>query len=321
MARTLSSTLSQVGGASVRRSAFPIWRSIPDTALTTLPEGLISEVLLLAGDAGPKGFRAQVGRNLLDLPVSGGRRLVDLWAGEVAKLSDYFGWQRLPVRVLIDSKAVAPRGIWDQTPGIEMSIERDGQAYRGSGGVIRDACREPALDRYVLVCNAHQVLAEPLSRQVENLLGLSADLAFSMEPCGGPAGLFLMAGRCIEDIPAIGFVDFKEQALSLIARKHSVRVAGRTMKSGLPVRNLDEYIGALRYQNLREGGEVRTGFSIVEEGAIVSKSARLHDAVVLKGGRVESHAIVAESVVGLGGVVEAGRHVVHSVVGGVTLGR
>src|SRR5258706_8216265 len=201
-----------------------------------------------------------------------------------------FGWGGIGVRVMIDGGALAPRPYDGDVAGFALSIERDAGAYRGTGGVIRDACGGIDSDRYVLVCNAFQMLLQPLGGLVERLLACDAELSFASEPCGGAGGIFLIQGSCLKEIPNLGFVDLKEQAIPLIAKRHRVRVAGASSDgvSALPVRTLPEYIAALRHRH-------SAGFAIIEPGAVVDANARLHDSVVLRGGRVESGAIVASS--------------------------
>ena len=57
--------------------------------------------------------------------------------------------------------------------------------------------------------------------------------------------------------------------------------------------------------NLAEdaGDGWRSAFALVEDGARVDSSARLHDAVVLRGGAVGAGAVLVRSVVCDGGIV------------------
>jgi hypothetical protein len=99
----------------------------------------------------------------------------------------------------------------------------------------------------------------------------------------------------------------KEQALPLISSKYDVRVLHRRRPTGLPVRSLSDYIQALRFHHRSRNGRHSENdplaedwsptFSLVEGGAQVDASARLHDSVVLQGGRVEPGAVVVRSVV------------------------
>jgi mannose-1-phosphate guanylyltransferase len=124
-------------------------------------------------------------------------------------------------------------------------------------------------------------------------------------------------------IPSIGYVDLKEQALPLIARKHRVQVIPRARPLALPLRTRADYIRALRWYHRSPRVEPTTDpfeedwrpvFALCEQGADVDPSARLHDSVVLAGGRVERGAMVVRSVVCAGGVVERNQTVVDRVV-------
>jgi hypothetical protein len=266
----------------------------------------VGQVLLLAGGVRSRGFRAQLGRHILNLPVDGRKDLLDLWEGEVAGMAEYFGWNGIQLKVLVDEASpVLKRGEGQ----VQFSIERDTRGFRGTGGILRDACGDVGKDEYVLICNAFQILCTPLTQVVERLSSCDGALSFESEP-GGVGGVFLVKGDCISAIPTMGFVDFKEQAIGLIAKSHRVQVIESTCGSGLPVRSLGEYVKALRsYHGSRDGG-----FCVVEPGAVIGEGSRLHDSVVLNGGWVGSKSILAGSLVTAGGVVAAGGRVVHQIV-------
>jgi hypothetical protein len=138
----------------------------------------------------------------------------------------------------------------------------------------------------------------------------------------------LIACRALREIAAEGFVDMKEQALPRIAGRFDVRVLNRSRPSGLPLRTLDDYVTALRYHHrrLRDDGVRETevadplaenlapAFALVEPGAEVDASARLHDAIVLSGGVVEAGAVLVRSVVCPGGVVRRERSIINQFV-------
>jgi hypothetical protein len=84
-----------------------------------------------------------------------------------------------------------------------------------------------------------------------------------------------------------------------------VRVVQCRRPTGLPIRLLSDYVAALRalHQPVRGAStdpwaeDWKSTFAIVEPGATVSSSARIHDSVVLAGGIVEAGAVVVRSVV------------------------
>jgi hypothetical protein len=132
-------------------------------------------------------------------------------------------------------------------------------------------------------------------------------------------------------IPDTGFIDMKEQAMPLIAQKYAVEVLHRRRPTGLPVRSVDDYITALRFYHMRRAGRMtladplaedwQPSFGIVEEGAVVDPTARVHDSVVLRGGVVESGSVLVRSFVCPSGLVRKDRTLVDEFVKPVTTGR
>jgi len=159
----------------------------------------------------------------------------------------------------------------------------------------------------VLVANAAQVLLDPLPTIAAELHARKSDVTVVSHEDGTPSGLMLVSCRALRLIPSRGFVDMKEQALPLIAAKYDVRVVHRRRPTGLPVRSLSDYIQALRFHHRQKSGRHSANdplaedwsptFSLVENGAHVDASARLHDSVVLRGARVEPGAVIVRSVV------------------------
>jgi hypothetical protein len=113
----------------------------------------------------------------------------------------------------------------------------------------------------------------------------------------------------------------KEQALPIIASSYDVRVVQCRRPTGLSIRTLSDYIAALRalHQPIRATAtdpwaeDWKSTFAIVEPGAAVSPSARIHDSVVLAGASVEAGAVVVRSVVA--GTVRRDRKAVDQCVG------
>jgi hypothetical protein len=141
----------------------------------------------------------------------------------------------------------------------------------------------------------------------------------------------LVTVKTLSLIPETGFIDMKEQAMPLIAQNFAVEVLHRRRPTGLPVRSVDDYITALRYYHMRRAGkttladplaeEWQPSFGIVEEGAVVDPTARIHDSVVLRGGVVESGSVLVRSFVCPSGLVRKDRTLVDEFVKPVTIGR
>jgi hypothetical protein len=210
---------------------------------------------------------------------------------------------------------------------VEFEVIRDAGEYRGTGGVVRDLTQRFAPESRVLVAAANQIQREPLA---DLFAALSAeDEAVSIVPHrrSEVAGMFLLRCARMRHVPAVGFVDLKEQAIPSARGQAPLHAARRAPGSLLPVRTLEEYVQALRVIHAPANPETSrfsledpfaetwiSAFSIVEAGAQVAPDAVLQDSVVLAGGRVESGAAVARSVVCPGGVVRRGQCIVEGIV-------
>ncbi len=297
-------------------------RSAPDTDVARE----LRAVVLLAGQVGRSALRDGVRRSVLDLPVASGRTLLDVWAANLAGVIRRFELPRVHVRVAVDPNGAAPTlPSSTRYPGVVFDIVRDSDEYRGTAGVVKDLTADLAPEDRVLVAAAAQYVWEPLADVVDALA--QAPEAVSVVPFGTGefAGAFLLRVGRFADVPSVGFVDLKEQALPAARRGGALAVSRRPRGASLPVRTRDEFVAALRAVH---GGGVATGafaanpfaetweprFAIVEPGAHVSPSAVLHDSVVLAGGRVEAGAVVVRSVVCPGAVVRKGRRALETVV-------
>lgn len=295
--------------------------------------GGIQEVVLLAGSVRPTPFVQALRRPVLGLPLTGGDCLLDAWKQQVAGLVRHGYMSAARVRVLQEKRSAAavpvPAG-WlgaDRPDDAEVRVrfEQDSSELRGTAGALRDCAavgHDP--DDYLLVVNAAQLLTEPLSDLAADLLSRNADVAVTSGLDGVPSGVMLLRARCLDAIADVGFVDMKEQALPLIARRYDVAVLQRRRSPGMPVRTLADYVDALRTYRAATASVAKRDdpfaedwfslFSVVEPGAVVKDGAELLDAVVLDGGRVESGAVLVRSVVCAGGLVRAGEVVVNGVV-------
>src|SRR5439155_1548879 len=181
-------------------------------------------------------------------------------------------------------------------------------------------------DDLILVCNAAQILLDPLAAIATALDRKVGDVTIVSHKDGTPSGVQLVSCKCLRLIPDSGFVDMKEQALPLIASKFDVTVMHRRRPTALPIRSLADYVMAMRHYHRRRLGQVaqsdplaedgQPAFAIVEQGATVDARAHVHDSVVLKGGVVEAGAVVVRSIVCPGGVVKKDKSAVDLLVCG-----
>lgn len=302
----------------------------------------IRALVLLGGSVRPTPLHLATGRSVLDLPLDRRGSVLAGWLAEAATLRHSLEIDSLPVRVMVNHGAATPmsvEGFIAKSTGLR--IERDASDYRGTGGVLRDLADEYEDDDLLLVANAAQVLLDPLDTVADALARRGGDVSVVSHQDGTPTGVMLIACRALREIAAEGFIDMKEQALPRIASRFDVRVLNRLRPSGLPLRTLEDYITALRFHHrrFRDNHDVAEtdmtdplaenlspAFALVEPGAEVNSTARLHDAVVLSGGIVESDAVLVRSVVCPGGVVRRERSTVDQFVvapaaGKLSLGR
>jgi hypothetical protein len=308
------------------------------TILTNRPGAVAASLqrlralVLLAGAVRPTRFASAIGRPIFDLPQEADCTILDAWRNQTAALADHVGIGSLSVRVMIDRATPDPQS--QPAPRSALAparIERDPQDYRGTGGVLHDLAADYADNDLLLVANAAQVLLEPLRSLVSDLAATGADVSIVSHDDGTASGLMLVRCGALRKLPAAGFIDMKEQALPAIAAAHRVTVVHRATPSALPVRTLDGYIQALACHHRRKAGKaaasspfeenLEPAFALVESGAQVEPTARLHDAVVLAGGRVEAGAVLVHSVVCPGGVLRRGRMVIDDLVSRATNGR
>lgn len=263
--------------------------------------GRLRGLVLLGGTVRPSPLATAIGRSVLDLPLGNAKTILERWLDEAAGVARLLGIDHLPVRLLVDPSAAEPQSV----PLDRFRMEQDKSEYRGTGGLLANIAVDYDDDDMLLVGNAAQVLLEPLPELWTSLHQTRGVIGVIGHREGEPSGLMLITCRALRLIPRTGFVDMKEQALPIIASKYDVRVLQCRHPTGLPIRSLSDYITAVRalYQPVRSAvtdpwaEDWKSTFAIVEPGAVVSSSARIHDSVVLAGGSVEMGAVVVRSVV------------------------
>ncbi len=284
-------------------------------------------VILLGGSIHSSPLQSATGRPVVDLPVTCKERLLDHWSGQCSSLASFLGRQKLAVRLVLSGNSlvpISPPAHNGHPLNIEFTTETDPVEYRGTGGVLRDHTQGYAVDDYILVVNAAQLLHRSLAGLMLLVASKNADAVVVSHADGSPNGCMLIRSGCLQTIPRVGFVDMKEQALPLIARHFHVAVLELEEPAGMSIRTLSDYIEALRRHHRRLDGQSKpadvyaedwqVAFSITEEGAFVSDGAHIHDSVVLKGARVSHDAVVVRSLICSGANVRRGQLVVDSVV-------
>jgi N-acetylglucosaminyldiphosphoundecaprenol N-acetyl-beta-D-mannosaminyltransferase len=267
--------------------------------------GKLRGLILLGGMVRQTAFGGSLSRSPFDLPAGHGKTILTRWLGEAAGVAKTFGLDHLPVRLLVDLNAMEPKSATG-VPGSEhYRMERDTAEYRGTGNLLANISVDYDDDDLILVGNGMQMLLDPLSALTLSLMKSRGVVSLIGHRDGEPSGLMLITCRALRLIPRIGFVDMKEQALPIIASKYDVRVVQCRRPTGLTIRTLSDYIAAVRavHQPTRAAATDpwaegwKSTFAIVEPGATVAPSARIHDSVVLAGGNVEANAVVVRSMV------------------------
>jgi N-acetylglucosaminyldiphosphoundecaprenol N-acetyl-beta-D-mannosaminyltransferase len=273
--------------------------------------GQLRGLVLLGGTVRPTPLGMSLGRSLLDMPVGNGNTVLTRWLDEAAAVAQMLETDFLPVRLLLDRNALEPLSAAQRSAERGQGnadyyrMERDTSEFRGTGGLLANIAVDYDDDDTILVGNAAQVLLDPLPALLTSLKKTRGTVGLIGHRDGEPSGLMLTTCRALRLIPSVGFVDMKEQALPIIASTYDVRVVQCRRPTGLSIRTLSDYIAALRaiHQPIRATAtdpwaeDWKSTFAIVESGAVVASSARIHDSVVLSGGVVEAGAAVVRSVV------------------------
>ena len=302
-------------------------RSIIRPILTAEKEIIkrLRAVILLGGSLLLGSLSTATGRSLLDLPVASGRSVFDCWRDHLKNFASSHSIDSLTARLIIDHRASKPKlSVCEGV--VNLSVEHDPHKYRGTAGILRDVSIDYDDDDYIVVASAAQILLEPMEKLVDELASKANDISLVAHDDGTPCGLMLIRCRCLRDIPAIGYIDLKEQFFPQIAKHYRVHVVRRVRHSGLPIRTLEDYIEALREYRLglAGNGDCRAAehghslFEIIEDRAVVSPDSRLHDSIVLSGGRVEEGSVLFRSIVGLHGVVRQ-KTLVNQIISGAEL--
>jgi N-acetylglucosaminyldiphosphoundecaprenol N-acetyl-beta-D-mannosaminyltransferase len=300
----------------------PDGNAVLDSAGRTSSLARLRGFVLLGGSVRQTPLSGALHRSVLDLPSDSAGSILNHWLDQAQAVARIAGLEKLPVRVLVDRSSPEPTSAAVRHYGT-FRVERDRSEYRGSGGVLRDLASDYADDDLILVANATQVLLDALAVIATALDRKRGDVVLLSHRDGTPSGIMLITCKTLRQIPATGFVDMKEQALPAIASRFDVKVLHARRTTGVPVWSLQDYIGALRQHHGKKTGrrvsdplaeDWQPTFSIIESGATVDPTARIHDAVVLEGAVVEAGALIVRSIVCPGAIVRRDATIVDEIV-------
>ncbi len=271
--------------------------------------------IVLAGGLRPSRLIEQTGFATLDLDISPGRRVLDLW---VDLLTDALG-EEAPILVVPSRSCPVP----DVAHSRAELIEEPGD-YRGPAGVIRDVVSHIDAAGPVLVLEAARAVAGSLTELVHSHVSCGASATVGRNPDGSPSGVYLLERAAVELVPARGFMDLKEQLLPRVRSLGPVRVFDLEEPGALPLRTRRQFLDAASWLSRGCGAESATSiwwtpssgaWHEVGEDVRLDEGAQVIDSVVMRGARIGAGALVARSIVCPGCVVPPGARVVDGVVG------
>jgi hypothetical protein len=281
---------------------------------------------MLAGALHPPPLRQQLGMPVVCLPLGVCGKLLTAWTDALGEALDA---PIVQIAVNSEEDAQTLRTTIDEQ-GVNGSarVVAEPASWRGTGGLIRDLCRDDP-DRGIMVVEAHCLPPASLDGLLQALDDSTHGVVATTDD-EEPAGLYVFDQTALKPIPAIGYFDLKEQLLPALNRRgcqiRAVRITDRVFR----IRDRASYLQAIRAIAERHGegsGLWRSpeadiapsariaGHCIVEQQVVVKEGAVVHDSVLLSGAIVEEKAVVSRSVVAPGVRVAAGSKVVDRVAG------
>jgi hypothetical protein len=278
--------------------------------LAVPPKVRLAAMILLGGWVRPTEMSKAEGMNLLNLPIDPERTLLAQWMDEAAALAKAWGVSHLPLRILLEHTSATPT-VPEMPERLTLSLEHDPTELRGTAGVLRDACASYANEDWVLVANAGQILFSPLVGLANRLASLGGAVAMAAHADGNPVTLMMLQCGCLRDLPRVGYIDMKEQALPTIGAKFAIKVATFNDLICQGIRTRESYIEALRAVHVGAGlsplaESWQTDFQICQAGAKVAPGVRLANSVVLRGATIGQNAVLVRCVAFPGAEVPAG---------------
>jgi len=272
----------------------------------------LGRAVLLAGGLTPTPLTMAAQCSVLDLWLTPLDTVLDLWMRQIHAIGD--------VEVMVSCSPRVPPPVLPPTPGVEIVC--DATEYRGPAGVVFDTCADMAAHETVLVGEAARFVDADLSGMLAAHARSAAAVTVACNADHTPAGVYLIERGTLDLVPALGFMDLKEQWLSRV-----VSSGRRTMVYKLDtgashmLRSRDHFLAAARVAGLRGGNgtsaendDPSRARSVVSRSASVHDSARVWGSVVMGGAVVEEGAVIARSLIAPGAHVVASSVIVDRVV-------
>lgn len=272
--------------------------------------------VLLSGGIRAAPLSIASGQSVLDLSVSPDATVGGAWIRTIARIS----LLSQPQKIMIVHGGPTPAPGLADAEGV--SILRDEDDFRGPAGAVRDAAGDQPDDSYVLVIEAASYMQRTLDTMFASLDSCHADVVVAINADRSPAGVYLIRRRVIDLIPVIGFMDLKEQFLSLADQAgYEIVVCDLGRRATSRIRTRSDLLEASALACGRNGTNGYLCHAIVSRsvygvhcvcpGASVADDAMILDSIIMPGARVGSGAVVARSVLFRDAVVDAGGSVVE----------
>lgn len=323
-----------------RTTAFPDFRGpfdMADLIAIQEREALMLQgplqCILLAGGLQPSPLAAGAGMPALRLFPDGERSVLDNWIMRIRELSPMreANDSSIEVRILFDKSRDALEAPCERG-GLNLVFESESAAYRGPAGVVRDVAENVAADATILIAEANRWLTSSLAPMLVAHLERNADVTIGRHSDGSPSGLYFARRSALDLVNKRGFVDLKEQWLSLLLRAGlDVFVHTFECEGAFPLRTRTDCLALARRLDAAAPAPAPepilapANFSDHERWRAVSASAEIHPtarifgSVVMPMAKVGANAVVARSVVAPGAEIHAESEIVDEIVRGDAL--
>lgn len=273
-----------------------------------LRERGVCACIMLAGGLRPSPIVQATGRSVLDLWIGRSETVLGRWIRLLDELRTAQG-RRFPTRAIHDAVLPPP---WPLVPQpADLRFELEPAPLRGPAGILRDVCLRYPDDAVILVVEAARAFTGSLAVLAERHVASCADITVAANADGSPAGIYFIRRSTLGVVPAIGFMDLKEQWLGRAQASGSwVRVERLTESTSHQLRTPRQVLEAARSM----WGSSTRGFSLICERAQIMPGAVVRDSVVMPGAVIESDATVNRSLICPKTRVQAGSDIADAVI-------
>ncbi len=275
--------------------------------------------VLLAGTLRPPPLREALGRPIVCLPVGRAGTLFDAWLGALGSIDEL-----AEIRVVLNGRpdveavnAAMSLAVWrprrGKRRGPNVHCVAEPKAWRGPGGILRDVTDDLDGADAVIIIEALR-LPPPTLRPLVNAFARAFDGVVGLVGRDQPGGIYVFRQRVLQQAPAIGYCDLKEQLVPSASRGGAKITTAPLSEVAYTIRDRPEYLAAVRASLAQSPGldpptriagaaavsssALLEGFCVIEPDAVIGDGAVVHDSVVLSQAVIGGGAIVSRSVIG-----------------------